>query len=446
MYSKKYVVKKVAACLMGIGISFMCAGCENSEETKDVESVDPVISSSEYETSGEDGISEDEEQTGYKVNNPELSRIVDEADVLTDSEEQSLSDKISNLISKYGYDLVIVTTNSTGSKISEESANEYYYQGYGVGSDNDGALMLVNAETGEWYITANDNLKNKFTGDDLDNAVSEIDDASYPYFVKKEYGKAFDAILNKVDIVLGGLSADSLTSEKLNESDKTDKSYEIDEDEHIEDTEDIERTAWTEILKYFEAYDYEGAYNYLNEMVSKHPDVTELQNILDNLETSYEGHLLDNLHFGKENAIQAYAWSCWTGNGDVFLNLLPGGFEARMEDNMHLTWNQISEKIFEDSEYKGNTVCKDVKIVEEDEQNMSRFNETLAYYGASYAEEAYYVECEVTIGQELADKMNDGDTHIGSNDYNQFYICRIGDLWYAFPEWVNKYMETRNDG
>lgn len=208
MYSKKYVVKKVAACLMGIGISFMCAGCENSEETKDVESVDPVISSSEYETSGEDGISEDEEQTGYKVNNPELSRIVDEADVLTDSEEQSLSDKISNLISKYGYDLVIVTTNSTGSKISEESANEYYYQGYGVGPDNDGALMLVNAKTGEWYITANDNLKNKFTGDDLDNAVGEINDASYSYFAEKEYAKAFDAILDKVDIVLGSLSSD----------------------------------------------------------------------------------------------------------------------------------------------------------------------------------------------------------------------------------------------
>ena len=62
----------------------------------------------------------------YTVYAENSDKVVDGAGLLTDSEEQSLESYILNLIKKhdYGYDIVVVTTNSTDGKSPEAYADD----------------------------------------------------------------------------------------------------------------------------------------------------------------------------------------------------------------------------------------------------------------------------------------------------------------------------------
>ena len=74
--------------------------------------------------------------------------LIDEADLLTDSEEAVLAEKLEHVSSTYQAQLVIVTVNSLGNA-DAETALEYIYDsmnlGYGV--NRDGVLLLICMET-----------------------------------------------------------------------------------------------------------------------------------------------------------------------------------------------------------------------------------------------------------------------------------------------------------
>lgn len=68
--------------------------------------------------------------------------VVDNADLLTQTEENELSKKLQDISDELQFDVVVVTTNSTGSKTATEYADDYFdYNGYGRGSNNDGCLI-----------------------------------------------------------------------------------------------------------------------------------------------------------------------------------------------------------------------------------------------------------------------------------------------------------------
>ena len=70
--------------------------------------------------------------------------VVDQADLFTDSEESQLQASADELGAKYSMDIVIVTTNEAGGKTPMEYADDYFdYNGYGVGENRDGILMLI---------------------------------------------------------------------------------------------------------------------------------------------------------------------------------------------------------------------------------------------------------------------------------------------------------------
>ena len=72
--------------------------------------------------------------------------VVDNADLLTQTGENELSEKLQDISDELQFDVVVVTTNSTGSKTATEYADDYFdYNGYGRGSNNDGALFLVDS-------------------------------------------------------------------------------------------------------------------------------------------------------------------------------------------------------------------------------------------------------------------------------------------------------------
>ena len=47
------------------------------------------------------------------LNDPDLPRVVDEADLLSDGNESDLADRIEKIKNKYDYDIVILTVDPT---------------------------------------------------------------------------------------------------------------------------------------------------------------------------------------------------------------------------------------------------------------------------------------------------------------------------------------------
>lgn len=86
--------------------------------------------------------------TGYS------SRLVDNADLLNDSEETALLKKLDEISERQKMDVVVVTVESIGGKTREAYADDFYdYNGYGYGADHDGVLLLVSMENRDWHIT-----------------------------------------------------------------------------------------------------------------------------------------------------------------------------------------------------------------------------------------------------------------------------------------------------
>jgi len=76
--------------------------------------------------------------------------VVDNADLLTATQEDNLREILSDISEKQNMDVVVVTTNTLDGKTPEAYADDYYdYNGY----KEDGCLLLVSMEDRDWYIS-----------------------------------------------------------------------------------------------------------------------------------------------------------------------------------------------------------------------------------------------------------------------------------------------------
>lgn len=83
-----------------------------------------------------------------------LPRLVDEADLLFDWEEEELLAKLNEISKRQQVDVAVVTVNTLMGKTPQEYADDYYdYNGFGFGENNDGILLLVNMGERDWYIS-----------------------------------------------------------------------------------------------------------------------------------------------------------------------------------------------------------------------------------------------------------------------------------------------------
>ncbi|MCM1024436.1 MAG: TPM domain-containing protein [Prevotella sp.] len=125
-------------------------------------------------------------------------KVVDEADLLTDSEEQSLEEYINGIIEKhdFGYDVAVVTVNSTDGKSAEAYADDYYdYNNYGYDGAGSGLLLLVDMGGRSWYISTNGKGINAFT----DYGISQIGDKVTYYLSDGYYYNAFAEFADQAD-------------------------------------------------------------------------------------------------------------------------------------------------------------------------------------------------------------------------------------------------------
>ncbi len=81
-------------------------------------------------------------------------RLIDEADLLSDSEESALLGSLDEISERQKMDIVVVTENSLEGKSAMEYADDFYDEnGYGFGEGRDGILFLVSMEERDWHIS-----------------------------------------------------------------------------------------------------------------------------------------------------------------------------------------------------------------------------------------------------------------------------------------------------
>ncbi len=84
----------------------------------------------------------------------ELPRYVDQADIVDDSLDVQLLEKLNEVSERQQFDVVIITVDTLDGNTAEEMADYFYDNfGFGYGDTLDGCLLLIAKEEREWHIS-----------------------------------------------------------------------------------------------------------------------------------------------------------------------------------------------------------------------------------------------------------------------------------------------------
>lgn len=82
------------------------------------------------------------------------TRLIDAADLLSQSSERDLINKLDEISERQQVDIVVVTIESLEGESAMVYADDFYdYNGYGFGAGRDGILFLISMEERDWYIS-----------------------------------------------------------------------------------------------------------------------------------------------------------------------------------------------------------------------------------------------------------------------------------------------------
>ena len=127
-------------------------------------------------------------------------RLVDNADLLSDSEEKDLLAKLDEISTRQGNDVVIVTVSSLEGKTATEYADDFFdYNYYGQGPSESGILFLVSMSERKWAISTKGDCIPAFT------------DAGQEYIINKIKPDLSDGNYNQCFNDFAQLSDDFLT-------------------------------------------------------------------------------------------------------------------------------------------------------------------------------------------------------------------------------------------
>ena len=122
--------------------------------------------------------------------------VTDDADLLSDSQEDTIRNEIIRIREKYNFDVVVLTVNGTGGKTATEYADDFYdHNGFGMGEDNSGILLLVDMGDRAWATSTAGRGITYFNEDTL----YEIEDRIIPYLSSGDYYGAFSTYVTSVE-------------------------------------------------------------------------------------------------------------------------------------------------------------------------------------------------------------------------------------------------------
>ena len=115
--------------------------------------------------------------------------LVDDADILSDSEESKLLEKLTNISQDIDCEIAIVTVNSLEGKTAEAFADDYYdYNGYGAGAGDDGAILVLAMDNRKYAVSTYGYAHKALT----DAGLKNIRDNFLPKFKKGDYYEGFN--------------------------------------------------------------------------------------------------------------------------------------------------------------------------------------------------------------------------------------------------------------
>ena len=123
-------------------------------------------------------------------------RLVDEADLLTGSEEETLLAKLDEISKRQQFDVAVITVSSLDGESPQAFADDYYdYNGYGMGEGDDGVLLLISMEDRDWYVSTHGYGITAVT----DAGLDYIADQFVPYLSDGDYEMAFTVYADLCD-------------------------------------------------------------------------------------------------------------------------------------------------------------------------------------------------------------------------------------------------------
>ena len=120
----------------------------------------------------------------------QMPRLVDGAGLLSTAQADALLAKLDEISESRLCDVAIVTVRSPGGKSPTDYADDFYdYNGYGMGDNDDGILLLISMEGRDWAITTHGSAIRTFTDDGQANIMSQVGQ----YLSSGNYALAFDS-------------------------------------------------------------------------------------------------------------------------------------------------------------------------------------------------------------------------------------------------------------
>ncbi|MDR2647140.1 MAG: TPM domain-containing protein [Oscillospiraceae bacterium] len=175
-----------------------------------------------------------------------LPRVIDNADLLTSAEEETLETRLIDLAELRQFDIVIRTEQSIGGTNLEEYADDFFdYQNYGWHAEDtddittgDGILFLLNMETRDWHIST------KGTGIAVfsDYTIASIGNNMLPDLGGGNYESAFQIFLDDVEEHLDSYASSNGADDAYN---NYDDGYETPDYGYYDDSDDFSRNTVT---------------------------------------------------------------------------------------------------------------------------------------------------------------------------------------------------------
>lgn len=124
------------------------------------------------------------------------NKVVDDANFLSSYEKTDLENKIGDIVKKYSFDVVIVISDNIENMSPEQFADNYFDRnGYGVGPNRDGILLLIAMDQRQYHISTAGYGITVFS----DVTIEEIGSDIKSYLKDEDYYGAFETYLDYVE-------------------------------------------------------------------------------------------------------------------------------------------------------------------------------------------------------------------------------------------------------
>lgn len=130
--------------------------------------------------------------------------MIDNADLLSNYEEQHLLTEIEKLRSEYGYDIIIHTTYDTEGKDIVSYCDDYYYEGDYA---EDGLIFVISMAERDYYTSTCGTLVDSLPDYQIDYICASVT----PYLSEGSYFSAFEEYLRGLNSYFGGYESGEIS-------------------------------------------------------------------------------------------------------------------------------------------------------------------------------------------------------------------------------------------